>query len=52
MTAQEPSVVELLSRVTLFRSLHDDPRWNALLRRAGMSPEQLADTRFEVRLPK
>ncbi|MBI5275429.1 MAG: tetratricopeptide repeat protein [Burkholderiales bacterium] len=35
-----------------FQSLHGDPRWGALLRRLGKSPEQLAAVRFHVELPK
>lgn len=33
-----------------FRNLHDDPRWQALLTRVGVSDEQLAAIDFEVDL--
>ena len=35
----------------LYRSLHEDPRWNTFLRKAGKAPEQLAAIRFKVILP-
>ena len=35
----------------LFRNLHADPRWAALLQRLGKSPEQLARIEFKVDLP-
>jgi tetratricopeptide (TPR) repeat protein len=34
-----------------FATLHDDPRWPALLRRLGQSKEQLAAIKFEVSVP-
>jgi TolB-like protein len=34
-----------------FISLHDDPRWRALLKKAGVSKEQLQDIKFVVNLP-
>ncbi len=36
----------------LFKPLHADPRWPALLHRLGKSPEQLARIAFEVDLPR
>ena len=36
----------------LFAILHADPRWLPLLRRLGMSPEQLAAIKFDVTVPK
>lgn len=36
----------------LFAVMHDDPRWLPLLRRLGMSPEQLAAIRFDVSVPR
>ena len=38
-------------RYPAFNSLHNDPRWPALLQKLGMSPEQLADIDFRVALP-
>ena len=35
----------------LFTSLHDDPRWDKLLKSLGKSPEQLDKIEFEVNLP-
>jgi TolB-like protein/DNA-binding winged helix-turn-helix (wHTH) protein/Tfp pilus assembly protein PilF len=35
----------------LLRNLHDDPRWTPFLRRAGLTPEQLADVQLRVTLP-
>ena len=34
-----------------FISVHDDPRWHALLERAGISAEQLEKIEFTVQLP-
>jgi TolB-like protein/DNA-binding winged helix-turn-helix (wHTH) protein/tetratricopeptide (TPR) repeat protein len=36
----------------LFWKLHDDPRWEANLRRVGRAPDQLAAIEFEVRVPE
>jgi TolB-like protein/lipoprotein NlpI len=33
---------------TLFSSIHDDPRWAALMEQLGKSPEQLAAIKFEL----
>ena len=38
-------------RYPAFNSLHNYPRWPALLQKLGMSPEQLADIDFKVALP-
>ena len=35
-----------------FQSLHDDPRWPALLERIGRTQEQLDAIEFEVKLPR
>jgi TolB-like protein/Tfp pilus assembly protein PilF len=32
--------------------LHDDPRWQPLLEKAGVSPEKLAAVQFDFRLPR
>lgn len=34
-----------------FANLHDDPRWLALLHAEGISPEQLAEIKFNPKLP-
>lgn len=34
------------------RNLHDDPRWQALLTRVGVSAKQLASIEFKVALPE
>jgi hypothetical protein len=34
-----------------FAILHDNPRWNTLLRQLGLSPEQRASIDFDPRLP-
>jgi len=36
----------------LLQSLHSDSRWEPLLRRLGMAPEQLAAIKFDVSVPK
>ena len=35
-----------------FKPLHDDPRWNAYLRKIGYAPEQLAAIELDVKLPQ
>lgn len=35
-------------RYPVFKSLHDDPRWDELLRKLGMHPEQLAAIDFKL----
>ncbi|MEJ2016387.1 MAG: hypothetical protein P8X61_12400, partial [Limibacillus sp.] len=35
----------------LFDPLRDDPRWKRFLKKAGVSPEQLAAIDFEVKRP-
>ena len=35
----------------LYRKIHSDPRWQALVTEWGHSPEQLAEIRFDVTLP-
>jgi adenylate cyclase len=35
----------------LFRNFHDDPRWLPFLREIGHAPEQLAEIKFNPRLP-
>ena len=44
-------VAELHTSI-LFKNLHDDPRWNAVLEKLGQSPAQLAAIKFEVVLPE
>lgn len=34
-----------------YASLHDDPRWHALLERHGLAPEQLQALDIQIRLP-
>jgi hypothetical protein len=34
-----------------FTSLHDDPRWQPLLEKGGVSADQLAAIEFTVTLP-
>ena len=36
----------------IYRNLHDDPRWDALRERAGMSVERLEAIEFNVNLPE
>jgi TolB-like protein/Flp pilus assembly protein TadD len=50
VTDQEP--ITWIALEPMFATLHRDPRWLPLLRRIGMAPEQLADIRFDVTLPK
>ena len=35
----------------LFSRIHEDPRWQAFVEKAGQSPEQLALIEFELELP-
>lgn len=35
-----------------FAKLHTDPRWDALLERLGLAPEQLAAIKFKIKLPE
>jgi tetratricopeptide (TPR) repeat protein len=37
-----------LGRQQLFKPIHDDPRWHALMERLGRTPEQLAAIRFDA----
>ena len=36
----------------MFSNIHTDPRWLPFLRDLGVSPEQLAAIKFDVKLPK
>ena len=45
------SALPMIAIEPLFKPLHGDPRWAALLKRLGRSPEQLAAIPFEVKLP-
>ena len=40
-----------IGMIVFLVSLHDDPRWSELLEKAGASPEQLAQIKFEAKLP-
>jgi TolB-like protein len=40
-----------IANSAFFLSLHDDPRWQPMLEKAGVSPEQLAAIEFNVTLP-
>jgi TolB-like protein/lipoprotein NlpI len=42
---------EILSE-NLFDKIHSDPRWLPFLRKIGKAPEQLAEIKFKVSLPK
>jgi len=42
------SSLSRMVRYPTFRSLHDDPRWQALLHKLGMSDEQLAEIEFKL----
>lgn len=42
------SSLSRIMRYPVFRNLHDDPRWQALLHRLGMSDEQLAEINFQL----
>ncbi len=46
------SGLPMLAIEPLFKSLHNDPRWAALLQRLGKSPEQLVRIEFKVNLPE
>jgi len=35
-----------------FDNVHSDPRWLPFLRKIGLSPEQLAAIKFDVKLPE
>jgi TolB-like protein/Flp pilus assembly protein TadD len=36
----------------LFANIHNDPRWLPFLRKLGKAPEQLAEIKFEVTIPR
>jgi TolB-like protein len=40
-----------ISRDAMFRNLHDDPRWQDVLRQLGVHPDQLEALDFNVTLP-
>lgn len=42
----------VISRDIMFSKLHDDPRWDQLLYRMGVAPEQLEALDFRVTLPE
>jgi TolB-like protein/Flp pilus assembly protein TadD len=46
----DPGLSEIVTE-TLLDDIHQDPRWQAFLRKIGKSPEQLAKIEFKVTLP-
>ena len=44
--------ISLQLRNPVFRQLHNDPRWQQLLEKNGISAKQLAELQFKVTLPK
>jgi tetratricopeptide (TPR) repeat protein len=47
----DPGLADIVAEI-LFTNLHADPRWDALLRRIGRSPEDLRDIEFDVPKPE
>jgi TolB-like protein/lipoprotein NlpI len=47
----DPGIGEIVTE-SLFDKIHDDPRWQAFLRKVGKAPEQLAKIEFKVTLPQ
>ncbi len=48
---QDAGLSEIVPQ-TLFAKIHSDPRWLPFLRKLGKAPEQLAQIKFKVTLPK
>jgi hypothetical protein len=48
---QDGGIQDNLAMDPRFTRLHDDPRWLPFLREFGRTPEQLAEIRFNPRLP-
>ena len=48
---QDPGLGEIVAE-NLFDKIHADPRWPAFLRKLGKAPDQLAQIKFSVSLPK
>ena len=36
---------------TLYRRIHSDPRWQAMLEKYGVTPQQLAEIPFKIKTP-
>jgi hypothetical protein len=49
--ASNPGLSEIVDE-TLFDKIYSDPRWLPFLRKIGYAPEQLAQIKFKVTLPK
>jgi tetratricopeptide (TPR) repeat protein len=50
--AEAPGYLGGIATHPLFSRIHDDPRWQAFVEKAGQSPEQLAEIEFKLELPK
>jgi hypothetical protein len=50
--AMHDTQVPYIMNEILLRPLHNDPRWLPLLRRPGRAPEQLANIKFDIRMPQ
>jgi TolB-like protein len=48
---RDPGLVEIVDE-PFFASIVRDPRWLPFLRKIGRAPEQLAEIKFDVKLPK
>ena len=49
--SRNPGLSEIVGE-SLFDKIHSDPRWLPFLRKIGKAPEQLAQIKFKVTLPK
>jgi hypothetical protein len=49
--ASNPGLSEIVDEA-LFDKIHSDPRWLPFLHKIGNAPEQLAQIKFKVTLPK
>ena len=53
MQAEENNSIDMsgINANPLFASLYDDPRWQDLLERLGLSEAQLASISFDIHMP-
>ena len=49
--AEAPGYLGGIATHPLFSRIHDDPRWQAFVEKAGQSAEQLAEIEFDLKLP-
>ena len=50
--AEAPGYLGGIATHPLFAPVHDDPRWQPFVQKAGQSAEQLAEIEFDLKLPR